>query len=66
MRSGAFVTHGLASNHVPVHADVPMAVDAVMLAGFDDKSSPLDSKPTPFTMHAACAYATPRSHGTRS
>ncbi|MBS0220851.1 MAG: xanthine dehydrogenase family protein molybdopterin-binding subunit [Proteobacteria bacterium] len=44
VRSGAFVNHDLAGYHVPVHADVPTAVDAVMLAGFDDKSSPLGSK----------------------
>ena len=43
-RSGAFVNHDLAGYHVPVHADVPTAVEAVMLAGFDDKSSPLGSK----------------------
>ena len=44
MRSGAFVNHDLAGYHVPVHADVPTAVEAVMLAGFDDKSSPLGCK----------------------
>ncbi|WIM10398.1 xanthine dehydrogenase family protein molybdopterin-binding subunit [Enhydrobacter sp.] len=43
-RSGAFVNHDLAGYHVPVHADVPAAVDAVMLSGFDDKSSPLGCK----------------------
>lgn len=42
-RFGSFVNHDLASYHVPVHADIP-AVDAIMLAGFDDKSSPLGSK----------------------
>jgi xanthine dehydrogenase YagR molybdenum-binding subunit len=43
-RFGAFVNDDLAGYHVPVHADIPAAVDAVMLAGFDDKSSPLGSK----------------------
>jgi xanthine dehydrogenase YagR molybdenum-binding subunit len=43
-RSGAFVNNDLAGYHVPVHADVPTAVEAVMLTGFDDKSSPLGSK----------------------
>jgi xanthine dehydrogenase YagR molybdenum-binding subunit len=43
-RSGAFVNSDLAGYHVPVHADVPTAVEAVMLAGFDDKSNPLGSK----------------------
>src|SRR5436190_15763201 len=42
-RSGSFVNHDLAGYHVPVHADVP-AVEAFMLAGFDDKSNPLGSK----------------------
>ena len=42
-RSGAFVNHDLAGYHVPVHADIP-AVEAIMLAGFDDKSNPLGSK----------------------
>jgi xanthine dehydrogenase YagR molybdenum-binding subunit len=44
MRSGAFVNHDLAGYHVPVHADVPTAVEAIMLAGFDDKASPLGCK----------------------
>jgi xanthine dehydrogenase YagR molybdenum-binding subunit len=42
-RYGLFVNHDLAGYHVPVHADVP-AVDAIMLAGFDDKSNELGSK----------------------
>ena len=42
-RYGAFVNHDLAGYHVPVHADVP-AVDAIMLAGFDDKSNEMGSK----------------------
>lgn len=43
-RSGAFVNRDLAGYHVPVQADVPTAVEAIMLAGFDDKSSPLGAK----------------------
>ncbi|MBV8392051.1 MAG: xanthine dehydrogenase family protein molybdopterin-binding subunit [Alphaproteobacteria bacterium] len=43
-RSGAFVNDDLAGYHVPVHADIPASVDAILLAGFDDKSSPLGSK----------------------
>jgi xanthine dehydrogenase YagR molybdenum-binding subunit len=42
-RYGSFVNHDLAGYHVPVHADVP-AVEAIMLAGFDDKSNELGSK----------------------
>jgi xanthine dehydrogenase YagR molybdenum-binding subunit len=42
-RFGSFVNHDLAGYHVPVHADVP-AVEAIMLAGFDDKSNELGSK----------------------
>jgi xanthine dehydrogenase YagR molybdenum-binding subunit len=42
-RVGSFVNHDLAGYHVPVHADIP-AVEAIMLAGFDDKSNPLGSK----------------------
>ena len=42
-RYGLFVNHDLAGYHVPVHADVP-AVEALMLAGFDDKSNELGSK----------------------
>jgi xanthine dehydrogenase YagR molybdenum-binding subunit len=42
-RFGSFVNHDLAGYHVPVHADVP-AVEALMLAGFDDKSNELGSK----------------------
>jgi xanthine dehydrogenase YagR molybdenum-binding subunit len=42
-RSGAFVNHDLAGYHVPVHADIP-AIEAIMLAGFDEKSNPLGSK----------------------
>jgi xanthine dehydrogenase YagR molybdenum-binding subunit len=42
-RYGLFVNHDLAGYHVPVHADIP-AVDAIMLAGFDDKSNELGSK----------------------
>lgn len=42
-RFGSFVNHDLAGYHVPVHADIP-AVEAIMLAGFDDKSNPLGSK----------------------
>ncbi|MCW5733430.1 MAG: xanthine dehydrogenase family protein molybdopterin-binding subunit [Enhydrobacter sp.] len=42
-RYGSFVNHDLAGYHVPVHADIP-AVEAIMLAGFDDKSNPLGSK----------------------
>jgi xanthine dehydrogenase YagR molybdenum-binding subunit len=42
-RYGLFVNHDLAGYHVPVHADVP-AVDAIMLAGFDDKSNEMGSK----------------------
>ena len=43
-RFGSFVNNDLAGYHVPVHADIPASVDAVMLAGFDDKSSALGSK----------------------
>lgn len=43
LRDGSFVNHDLAGYHVPVHADIP-AVEAIMLAGFDDKSNPLGSK----------------------
>jgi xanthine dehydrogenase YagR molybdenum-binding subunit len=43
LRFGSFVNHDLAGYHVPVHADIP-AVEAIMLAGFDDKSNPLGSK----------------------
>jgi len=43
-RFGAFVNNDLAGYHVPVHADIPADVEAVMLSGFDDKSSPLGSK----------------------
>jgi xanthine dehydrogenase YagR molybdenum-binding subunit len=43
-RFGSFVNHDLAGYHVPVHADIPATVDAIMLAGFDDKSNPLGSK----------------------
>ncbi|CAN5717489.1 xanthine dehydrogenase family protein molybdopterin-binding subunit [soil metagenome] len=43
LRSGSFVNHDLAGYHVPVHADIP-AIEALMLAGFDDKSNPLGSK----------------------
>ena len=43
-RFGSFVNNDLAGYHVPVHADIPASLDAVMLAGFDDKSSPLGSK----------------------
>jgi xanthine dehydrogenase YagR molybdenum-binding subunit len=42
-RFGSFVNHDLAGYHVPVHADVP-AVEAIMVAGFDDKSNELGSK----------------------
>jgi xanthine dehydrogenase YagR molybdenum-binding subunit len=42
-RLGSFINHDLAGYHVPVHADIP-AVDAIMLAGFDDKSNELGSK----------------------
>ena len=42
-RFGSFVNHDLAGYHVPVHADIP-AIEAIMLAGFDDKSNPLGSK----------------------
>lgn len=42
-RYGLFVNRDLAGYHVPVHADIP-AVDAIMLAGFDDKSNELGSK----------------------
>lgn len=42
-RFGSFVNHDLAGYHVPVHADIP-AVEAIMLAGFDDKSNELGSK----------------------
>jgi len=42
-RFGSFVNRDLAGYHVPVHADIP-AVEAIMLAGFDDKSNPLGSK----------------------
>jgi xanthine dehydrogenase YagR molybdenum-binding subunit len=42
-RFGLFVNHDLAGYHVPVHADIP-AVEAIMLAGFDDKSNELGSK----------------------
>ena len=42
-RYGLFVNHDLAGYHVPVHADIP-AVDAIMLAGFDDKSNEMGSK----------------------
>ena len=43
LRFGSFVNRDLAGYHVPVHADIP-AVEAIMLAGFDDKSNPLGSK----------------------
>jgi len=43
-RFGSFVNNDLAGYHVPVHADIPASIDAIMLAGFDDKSSPLGSK----------------------
>ena len=43
-RFGSFVNNDLAGYHVPVHADIPASLDAVMLPGFDDKSSPLGSK----------------------
>jgi xanthine dehydrogenase YagR molybdenum-binding subunit len=42
-RFGSFVNHDLAGYHVPVHADI-RDVEAIMLAGFDDKSNPLGSK----------------------
>jgi xanthine dehydrogenase YagR molybdenum-binding subunit len=43
-RFGSFVNNDLAGYHVPVHADIPVGVDAIMLTGFDDKSSALGSK----------------------
>jgi xanthine dehydrogenase YagR molybdenum-binding subunit len=42
-RTGAFVTHDLASYLVPVHADIPQ-IDAVLLDGFDDKANELGAK----------------------
>jgi xanthine dehydrogenase YagR molybdenum-binding subunit len=42
-RYGLFVNHDLAGYHLPVHADIP-AIEALMLAGFDDKSNELGSK----------------------
>jgi xanthine dehydrogenase YagR molybdenum-binding subunit len=42
-RTGAFVTHDLASYLVPVHADIP-EIDAVLLDGFDDKANVLGAK----------------------
>lgn len=43
-RFGSFVNNDLAGYHVPVHADIPASLDAVMLPGFDGKSTPLGSK----------------------
>jgi len=43
LRTGAFVTHDLASYLVPVHADIP-EIDAVLLDGFDDKANVLGAK----------------------
>jgi xanthine dehydrogenase YagR molybdenum-binding subunit len=42
-RTGAFVTHDLASYLVPVHADIP-EIDAVLLDGFDEKANVLGAK----------------------
>ena len=42
-RTGAFVTHDLASYLVPVHADLP-EIDALLLDGFDDKANVLGAK----------------------
>ena len=42
-RTGAFVTHDLASYLVPVHADIP-EIEAVLLDGFDDKANVLGAK----------------------
>jgi len=42
-RTGMFVNHDLAGYLVPVHADIP-AIDAVLLAGFDDKANVLGAK----------------------
>jgi xanthine dehydrogenase YagR molybdenum-binding subunit len=42
-RTGAFVTHDLASYLLPVHADIP-EIDAVLLDGFDDKANVLGAK----------------------
>jgi xanthine dehydrogenase YagR molybdenum-binding subunit len=44
LRFGSFVNHDLAGYHVPVHADIPATVEAIMLEGFDDKSNPLGTK----------------------
>ncbi len=43
-RFGSFVNNDLAGYHVPVHADIPAGIEAIMLDGFDDKSSPLGPK----------------------
>jgi xanthine dehydrogenase YagR molybdenum-binding subunit len=43
-RFGSFVNHDLAGYHLPVHADIPANIQAIMLAGFDDKSNALGSK----------------------
>jgi xanthine dehydrogenase YagR molybdenum-binding subunit len=42
-RSSAFVNRDLAQYLVPVHADIP-EIDALMLAGFDDKPNILGVK----------------------
>jgi xanthine dehydrogenase YagR molybdenum-binding subunit len=43
-RFGYFVNRDLAEYHVPVHADIPAAMDAVFLTELDTKSNPLKSK----------------------
>lgn len=43
-RYGNFVNNDLAGYHVPVHADIPASLDAIVLEGFDGKSNPLGAK----------------------
>jgi xanthine dehydrogenase YagR molybdenum-binding subunit len=43
-RHGMFANHDLAGYHVPVHADIPASLDAVLLPEVDDKANPLKIK----------------------
>ena len=43
-RFGMFANHDLAGYHVPVHADIPAGLDAVLLPEVDDKANPLKIK----------------------
>ena len=43
-RFGCFANHDLAEYHVPVHADIPASLDAILLPEVDDKANPLKIK----------------------